>query len=232
MSELKHVGIIVDGNGRWATSRNKKRSEGHLEGSKNLEKLILKISESDIEVLSLYVFSTENFKRDKKEVDYLMNLFVKVLKKQFKTFQENKIKVVFSKRKEGLPDSLEKLISKIEKENVINPDYILNICINYSGSWEIVDTTKKICNQVINKEINIDDIDITYFMKNLYQDLPAIDLLIRTSGEYRLSNFMLFSLAYSELYFTKTFFPDFSKKEFDEALESYQKRDRRFGLVS
>lgn len=227
-----HVAIIMDGNGRWAKNQGLERSKGHLAGSKNLEELIPYIFSKGIKVLSLYAFSTENFKRDKKEVDYLMNLFVKVLKKQFKTFQENKIKVVFSKRKEGLPDSLEKLISKIEKENVINPDYILNICINYSGSWEIVDTTKKICNQVINKEINIDDIDITYFMKNLYQDLPAIDLLIRTSGEYRLSNFMLFSLAYSELYFTKTFFPDFSKKEFDEALESYQKRDRRFGLVS
>lgn len=227
-----HVAIIMDGNGRWAKNQGLERSKGHLAGSKNLEELIPYIFSKGIKVLSLYAFSTENFKRDKKEVDYLMNLFVKVLKKQFKTFQENKIKVVFSKRKEGLPDSLEKLISKIEKENVINPDYILNICINYSGSWEIVDTTKKICNQVINKEINIDDIDITYFMKNLYQDLPAIDLLIRTSGEYRLSNFMIFSLAYSELYFTKTFFPDFSKKEFDEALESYQKRDRRFGLVS
>lgn len=227
-----HVAIIMDGNGRWAKNQGLERSKGHLAGSKNLEELIPYIFSKGVKVLSLYAFSTENFKRDKKEVDYLMNLFVKVLKKQFKTFQENKIKVVFSKRKEGLPDSLEKLISKIEKENVINPDYILNICINYSGSWEIVDTTKKICNQVINKEINIDDIDITYFMKNLYQDLPAIDLLIRTSGEYRLSNFMLFSLAYSELYFTKTFFPDFSKKEFDEALESYQKRDRRFGLVS
>ena len=227
-----HVAIIMDGNGRWAKNQGLERSKGHLAGSKNLEELIPYIFSKGIKVLSLYAFSTENFKSDKKEVDYLMNLFVKVLKKQFKTFQENKIKVVFSKRKEGLPDSLEKLISKIEKENVINLDYILNICINYSGSWEIVDTTKKICNQVINKEINIDDIDITYFMKNLYQDLPAIDLLIRTSGEYRLSNFMIFSLAYSELYFTKTFFPDFSKKEFDEALESYQKRDRRFGLVS
>ncbi len=227
-----HVAIIMDGNGRWAKNQGLERSKRHLAGSKNLEELIPYIFSKGVKVLSLYAFSTENFKRDKKEVDYLMNLFVKVLKKQFKTFQKNKIKVVFSKRKEGLPDSLEKLISKIEKENVINPDYILNICINYSGSWEIVDTTKKICNQVINKEINIDDIDITYFMKNLYQDLPAIDLLIRTSGEYRLSNFMLFSLAYSELYFTKTFFPDFSKKEFDEALESYQKRDRRFGLVS
>lgn len=227
-----HVAIIMDGNGRWAKNQGLERSKGHLAGSKNLEELIPYIFSKGVKVLSLYAFSTENFKRDKKEVDYLMNLFVKVLKKQFKTFQKNKIKVVFSKRKEGLPDSLEKLISKIEKENVINPDYILNICLNYSGSWEIVDTTKKICNQVINKEINIDDIDITYFMKNLYQDLPAIDLLIRTSGEYRLSNFMLFSLAYSELYFTKTFFPDFSKKEFDEALESYQKRDRRFGLVS
>lgn len=228
----EHVAIIMDGNGRWAKNQGLERSKGHLAGSKNLEELIPYIFSKGVKVLSLYAFSTENFKRDKKEVDYLMNLFVKVLKKQFKTFQENKIKVVFYKRKEGLPDSLEKLISKIEKENVFNPDYILNICINYSGSWEIVDTTKKICNQVINKEINIDDIDITYFMKNLYQDLPAIDLLIRTSGEYRLSNFMLFSLAYSELYFTKTFFPDFSKKEFDEALESYQKRDRRFGLVS
>ena len=227
----EHVAIIMDGNGRWATKRGLPRSKGHLEGSKNLEKLIPYIFEKGVKVLSLYAFSTENFKRSEEEVDYLMNLFTKVLKKQFKTFQANNIKVVFSKREEGLPISLEKLIDKIENENVSNPDYILNICLNYSGSYEIVDTTKKLIKQVINKEINIDDINPDYFLKNLYQDLPAIDLLIRTSGEYRLSNFMLFSLAYSELYFTEVLFPDFSKKDFDEALEAYQKRDRRFGLV-
>lgn len=105
------------------------------------------------------------------------------------------------------------------------------ICLNYSGLWEITDTTRKICNKVLNKELNQEDITPDYFLKNLYQDLPAIDLLIRTSGEYRLSNFMLFSLAYSELYFTDVLFPDFSEKDFDEALEAYQKRDRRFGLV-
>lgn len=229
MNELKHVGIIVDGNGRWATKRNKSRSEGHLEGSKNLEKLILNISESNIKVLSLYVFSTENFKRDKKEVDYLMNLFTKWFKIINKKYKNKNIKILFSGRKENLDKKIIKEIESLEHETNDNTGLIVNFCLNYGGRAEIVDATKKICSDVINDKININNLDEKIFGKYLYNNLPDLDLLIRTSGEQRISNFMLWQLSYAELFFTNTLFPDFTYEEFANIVNSYMKRDRRFG---
>lgn len=232
MSELKHVGIIVDGNGRWAISRNKKRSEGHLEGSKNLEKLILKISESDIKVLSLYVFSTENFKRDKNEVDYLMNLFTKWFKIINKKYKNKNIKVLFSGRKENLDKKIIKEIESLEHDTEDNTGLIVNFCLNYGGRAEIVDATKKIYNDVVNNKIDINDLDENIFSKYLYKNLPDLDLLIRTSGEQRVSNFMLWQLSYAELFFTNTLFPDFTYEEFIDIVNSYKNRDRRFGGIN
>ena len=228
----KHVAIIMDGNGRWALKRGLNRSMGHLEGSKTLDKLATYIFKKGVKVLSVFAFSTENFKRSSEEVDYLMNLFVKLFKKKLNTLKKKNVKIVFSKKESGLREDLEELIKKMEEETKDNTGYIFNICINYGGQDEILDTIKKISTQVKNKEIAIDDITKDYLSKNLYQDLPPIDLLIRTSGEYRISNFMLYQLAYAEMYFTDTLFPDFKEKEFDKALEEYQKRDRRFGSIS
>ena len=225
----KHVGIIMDGNGRWAKMRGRKRSFGHLEGSKTLENIALYAIECGVQVLSVYAFSTDNFKRSKEEVDYLMDLFITMFNKKMKKIKENDIKVIFSGRKEPLRNDVLVSMDKIVEETKNNKRGILNICLNYGGQEEIVDATKKIVELVNNGELNIGDIDKNSFYKYLYNDLPPLDLLIRTSGEYRLSNFMPYQSTYSEFYFTDTLFPDFNSQEFDRAIDSYNKRDRRFG---
>ena len=232
MNKNLHVAIIMDGNGRWAKNKGLSRSLGHLEGSKNLEKLINYVFQKGIKVLSLYAFSIENFKRDKDEVDYLMNLFVKIFKEKFNFLKKQNVKIVFSKKEFGLRDDLEKLIREIENDTKDKDGHILNICLNYSGESEIVDMVKKVSQEVLDNKLKIEDITKEIISKNLYQDLPPIDLLIRTSGEYRLSNFMMYQLSYAELYFTDTLFPDFHEEEFDLALDAYYKRDRRFGGVN
>ena len=219
----------MDGNGRWAKMRGKKRSFGHLEGSKTLENIALYAIECGIQVLSVYAFSTDNFKRSKEEVDYLMNLFITMFNKKMKKIKDNDIKVIFSGRREPLREDVLASMDKIVEETKNNKRGILNICLNYGGQEEIVDATKKIVELVNNGELNINDIDKNSFYKYLYNDLPPLDLLIRTSGEYRLSNFMPYQSTYSEFYFTNTLFPDFNNQEFDKAIESYSKRDRRFG---
>ena len=232
MENLKipyHVGIILDGNGRWATEHGLKRSEGHKAGFETLKILSKHVFTRGVKVLSVFAFSTENFNRTKDEVDYLMNLFLKGFKSSIKEFNKNNIKVVFSGRKEPLSDKVYKSMKSLEKETLNNTGGILNICLNYGGQTEIVDTTKKLINDVLNGKLKTEDITPEIFMKNLYNDLPPIDFLIRTSGEIRISNFMLFSLAYAEMYFPLTYFPDFKEDEFDKALEEYTKRDRRFG---
>lgn len=232
MEKLKipyHVGIILDGNGRWATERGLKRSEGHKAGFETLKILSKHVFTRGVKVLSVFAFSTENFNRTKDEVDYLMNLFLKGFKSSIKEFNKNNIKVVFSGRKEPLSDKVYESMKSLEKETLNNTGGILNICLNYGGQTEIVDTTKKLINDVLDGKLKIEDITPEIFMKNLYNDLPPMDFLIRTSGEIRVSNFMLFSLAYAEMYFPLTYFPDFKEDEFDKALEEYTKRDRRFG---
>lgn len=232
MEKLKipyHVGIILDGNGRWATERGLKRSEGHKAGFETLKILSKHVFTRGVKVLSVFAFSTENFNRTKDEVDYLMNLFLKGFKSSIKEFNKNNIKVVFSGRKEPLSDKVYKSMKSLEKETLNNTGGILNICLNYGGQTEIVDTTKKLINDVLDGKLKTEDITPEIFMKNLYNDLPPMDFLIRTSGEIRISNFMLFSLAYAEMYFPHTYFPDFKEDEFDKALEEYTKRDRRFG---
>ena len=232
MENLKipyHVGIILDGNGRWATERGLKRSEGHKAGFETLKILSKHVFTRGVKVLSVFAFSTENFNRTKDEVDYIMNLFLKGFKSSIKEFNKNNIKVVFSGRKEPLSDKVYKSMKSLEKETLNNTGGVLNICLNYGGQTEIVDTTKKLINDVLDGKLKTEDITPEIFMKNLYNDLPPIDFLIRTSGEIRISNFMLFSLAYAEMYFPHTYFPDFKEDEFDKALEEYTKRDRRFG---
>ena len=232
MEKLKipyHVGIILDGNGRWATERGLKRSEGHKAGFETLKILSKHVFTRGVKVLSVFAFSTENFNRTKDEVDYLMNLFLKGFKSSIKEFNKNNIKVVFSGRKEPLSDKVYESMKSLEKETLNNTGGVLNICLNYGGQTEIVDTTKKLINDVLDDKLKTEDITPEIFMKNLYNDLPPIDFLIRTSGEIRVSNFMLFSLAYAEMYFPLTYFPDFKESEFDKALEEYTKRDRRFG---
>ena len=225
----KHVAIIMDGNGRWAEQRGLKRSDGHKAGSEALKKVVEYAFNNGIEVLSVFAFSTENFKRSAEEVNYLMNLFVVVFKKYFNELHNKGIKIVFSKKEEGLPVNLEKLIKDITEKTKNNKKGIFNVCIYYGGYDEIIDMTKKISTKVKNNELDINDINAHVINENLYQVLPPIDLVIRTSGEYRISNFMLLQMAYAELYFTNTYFPDFNDAEFEKALNEYKNRNRRFG---
>ncbi len=228
MNVPNHIGIIVDGNGRWAVKRGKSRSEGHLAGSKNLDTLCQYIFDKGVKVVSLYVFSTENFKRSDEEVNYLMDLFVKKFKEDFKKFSKKGIKIVFSGRRQPLKKEILDIIDDVTLQTKDNKNGILNFCLNYGSHAEIIDACKK----MIEDKVAIDDVNEALFNKYLYNDLPNLDLLIRTGGELRLSNFMLYQAAYAELYFTNTLFPDFNKDEFDQALDSYNNRDRRFGGIN
>lgn len=226
-----HVAIIVDGNGRWAKEKGLPRSMGHDAGFKRLKEITSYAFNKGIKVVSVYVFSTENFKRSKEEVDHLMNLFVNGFKKDKFYLKEN-IKVVFSGRKEPLRQDVLDAMDKIVSDTENNIKGILNICLNYGSRSEIIDATKKIVNEVENGKLKIDEINEEMYHKYLYQDLPDVDLMIRTSGELRLSNFLLWQNSYAEFYFPKTYFPDFTKKEFDKAIVEYTSRDRRFGSIN
>lgn len=226
-----HVAIILDGNGRWAKERGLTRSMGHDAGFTNLKNISKYILSKGIKVLSVYAFSTENFKRSKDEVDYLMNIFTSKFKSCIKDFNKENIKVIFSGRDKPLPNKVLKAMKELEEATKDNTKGILNICLNYGGRSELVDTCKKISRMVANKEIDVDDIDEELISRNLYNDLPDVDLMIRTSGELRLSNFMLWQNSYAEFYFPKTYFPDFDEEEFDKAIIEYTKRDRRFGNI-
>lgn len=226
-----HVAIILDGNGRWAKERGLTRSMGHDAGFTNLKNISKYILSKGIKVLSVYAFSTENFKRSKDEVDYLMNIFTSKFKSCIKDFNKENIKVIFSGRDKPLPNKVLKAMKELGEATKDNTKGILNICINYGGRSELVDTCKKIGKMIENKEISIDDIDEELVSRNLYNDLPDVDLMIRTSGELRLSNFMLWQNSYAEFYFPKTYFPDFDEEEFDKAIIEYTKRDRRFGNI-
>lgn len=229
--ELKHVGIILDGNGRWATKRNKSRSYGHKAGFETLRKISKYAFDKGIKYLSVFAFSTENFKRSKEEVDFLMNLFLKSFKFIEQDLKKRKIKIIFSGREKPLNVDVLKEMKRIEEKTKNNKSGVLNICLNYGGRFEIVDACKKIASDVKNNLIDIHDIEEN-FDKYLYNDLPDIDLLIRTGGEYRISNFMLYKMSYAEFYFTDVNFPDFNEEEFDKAINSYENRDRRYGGIN
>lgn len=220
-----HVAIIMDGNGRWATRQGKKRTEGHYAGYKTFKKTALHILEIGVKYLSVFAFSTENFKRSEEEVNYLMNLFVTAFKNDKDFFIKNDVKVVFSGRKEPLSDEVYNTMKEIEKLTQNCKKGVFNVCINYGGQAEIVDTAKKIAKLVKENKLDINDITEDTYYSYQYQNLPPIDLMIRTSGETRISNFMLYNLSYAELYFTDTCFPDFDENEFDKALLDYQNRN-------
>ena len=226
-----HVGIIMDGNGRWAKERGLIRTMGHKKAVGTLKELCVHMADIGVKYCSLYAFSTENFKRDIKEVEFLMNLFISTFEKEFDFLKEKKVRVLFSGRREPLPEKVLEAMDNLVKDTQDNKELTLNICLNYGGHSEIVDTTKKICEMYKDGKINLDDINEELISKNLYQDLPPLDFVIRTSGELRLSNFMLWQASYAEFYFPKTYFPDFDNDEFDKAIIEFNKRNRRFGGV-
>ena len=220
-----HIAIIMDGNGRWAKKRGLARSFGHMEGAKTLSKALEYLTEIGVKYLTVYAFSTENWNRPQDEVSTLMKLFLKYIKNERKNMMKNKIRFFVSGRKNNVPKKLQKEIEKLEEETKNNDRITLNIAFNYGSRAEIVDAVNRIIDD--GKE-NITEED---FSKYLYNDFPDPDLVIRTSGEMRISNFLLWQIAYSELYITDTLWPDFDEKEIDKAIESYNQRERRFGGV-
>ena len=233
--ELKiptHLAIILDGNGRWAQKRGLVRMMGHKAGAKALKNIVNYAFSLGIKVLSVYCFSTENWKRDKEEVDYLFTLPVEYFSKYQERLIANGTRVMFSGDISKLPTKTMLSCDSIALNTKECKSNILNICLNYGANDELVRATKLIASKVLNNEMSIEDIDESTIEKHLYtKDLPPVDLLIRTSNEKRISNFLLWQISYAELYFTKTHWPAFTKKELDKAILDYSKRDRRFGGV-
>lgn len=220
-----HIGIIMDGNGRWAKERGLNRSLGHKAGADNLLKLIPYIFNRGIKYISVYALSKENFKRDIKEIDFLMNLFVKMFKTKKKIFIDEKIKVIFSGEKSRIRKDVISVMEKIEEDTKNFTDKIFNVCLSYSGREEIAHAVKRI----VEDKHDISLIDEELVGKYMYHNLPDLDLVIRTSGEQRISNFMLWQSSYAEYAFPMTYFPAFNSEEFEKVLFEYNNRERRFG---
>ncbi len=226
----QHLAIIMDGNGRWAKERGLPRSAGHMEGVKAVKRVISNCISLNIPILTIFAFSTENWKRPKNEVLYLLKLFNKALNKEKENFIKNNIRINFLGRIKDLPNSLIKQMNEIAKITSNNNKLILNIAINYGGRAEIVDAINSIISTVYEKKIKIGDITENTIRDNLYtHGLPDPDLLIRTAGEMRISNFMIWQIAYTEFWVTPVYWPDFDKINLIEAIRDFQKRVRKFG---
>jgi len=226
----QHLAIIMDGNGRWAESRGLPRSAGHREGAKAVRRAITNCLDFNIPILTIFAFSTENWKRPKKEIGYLIKLFERVLSREKANLVKNNIKINFIGRLDNLPNSLTKKMEELHEATKKNNKLILNIAINYSGKTEIVDALKSILLKIDKKILSIEEINENIISDNLYtHNLPDPDLLIRTAGEMRISNFMLWQIAYTELWVTPVFWPDFDKNYLVEAIRNFQKRVRKYG---
>ena len=233
--ELKipnHVAIILDGNGRWAKERGLPRYVGHTNGAKALQRTVEACKKFGIKILTVYGFSTENWSRPKEEVDFLMNLLLKYLTKQSKKLIENKIRFVVLGDKSKFTPEIQKAMKKLESDTKDFTEFTFNVALNYGGHAEIVKAAKEIAEDVKTGKISIDDIDDNLFENHLYTSgQPSPDLIIRTSGEQRLSGFLLWQCSYSEFYFPKIHFPDFNEEQLKLAIQEYTKRDRRYGKV-
>ena len=226
----RHIAIIMDGNGRWAKKKGLPKIEGHRVGVAAVEEAIKGCIELGVEVLSLFTFSIENWHRPKGEVNALMRLLGQYLGTQLTKLQKNKIRLVVSGESSTLPSALRKQIQKVIDQTKDNSKLILNLAINYGGREEILQAAKGIALRVKRNDLDVDQISQTVFAAHLYTvNLPDPDLLIRTSGEQRVSNFFLWQISYSEFYFTPKLWPDFKKQDLLDAVLDYQKRERRFG---
>ena len=228
-----HVAIIMDGNGRWAQQRKMSRVAGHRAGIKAVRDIVEISVEINLQVLTLYAFSIQNWERPKREVNTLMGLLVKYLKKEIPEMMEQNIRLMAIGDLNGLPPNVRDMLAFARGKTGPNTGLILNLALNYGGQTEICQAVKQIAKKVEAGEIRVDEIDEGLFSRHLYTaDIPEPDLLIRTSGEMRISNFLLWQLAYSEFWITQTLWPDFRRGEFLQALLDYQKRERRFGRVT
>lgn len=227
----KHVAIIMDGNGRWANSRSMLRMKGHEKGADTVRSIITETRKLGISCLTLYTFSLENWGRGEQEVNFLMSLLSRFLKSELGLLQENDIKFVISGDMDRLPPSTREEVEFVINETGQNKSMILNLALSYGSRQEILRAVKSIANEYKDGNISENDITQEYFSNHLYTaEMPEPDLMIRTGGEYRLSNFLLWQMAYAEFYFTPTLWPDFTLEEYHGALEKFGSRERRFGL--
>ena len=227
-----HVSIIMDGNGRWATARGLDRTEGHKAGVLSLREAVTTSVRLGLDVLSVYAFSTENWKRPQREVDLLMRLFAETLLKELPLFHQENVKLRFFGDLEALPEKTRKTFQRGLDETAQNTGMTFALAVNYGSRAELTRAAVLLANQIAEGSVSPDSVTPADLEKNLYTaGLPDPDLLIRTSGELRLSNYLLWQLAYSELYVTQTYWPDFSKWDFLRAIKDYQSRERRFGGV-
>ncbi|MDH5571779.1 MAG: isoprenyl transferase [Gammaproteobacteria bacterium] len=225
-----HVAIIMDGNGRWAKQRNKPRFLGHKQGVEAVRDVVKACGEYGIEVLTIFAFSSENWRRPEKEVGLLMELFFTALDREVKRLHRNNVQLRIIGETSAFPEKIQKRILRAEELTKNNDGLILNVAANYGGKWDITQAVKKICQKVASGEIKPDDINDDVIANELsMHDLPDPDLFIRTGGEQRISNFLIWQLAYTELYLTDILWPDFDRNEFIAALNSFSKRQRRFG---
>ena len=229
----RHVAIIMDGNGRWAKDKGMTRVFGHKNALTAVRQTLEAARELKVRYITLYAFSTENWKRPKFEIDALMSLLISSLKKELPTFQENKIKVNAIGNIENLPKTAQKTLLDVIQKTKSNNEMTLTFALSYGSREEIVNAIKNISKKVVNKELDLEKIDENTINNHLYTfNLPNVDLLIRTSGEQRISNFLLWQIAYAELYFTNILWPDFRQEHFYDAIIDYQNRERRFGKTS
>lgn len=228
-----HVAIVMDGNGRWASRKGLLRVEGHRAGVDTVKTIIQCCLKKNISILSLFAFSSENWARPEAEVECLMDLFLQALNKEVAELDKQGVALRFTGCRDGLSLVLQDKMRHTEALTAANNRLVLNVVINYGGRWDIIQATKKIAGLVLEKGIAIEAIDESLFTKYLGTDnLPDPDLFIRTSGEHRISNFFLWQLAYTELYFSEVHWPEFTADEFEKALTSYSQRERRYGKTS
>lgn len=228
-----HIAIIMDGNGRWAKKRNLPRIAGHHRGVETVRQIVEACASLGVKILTLYAFSTENWKRPKEEVSTLMRLMVKSLKSETDELHKNRIKLISIGDSKSLPDIVRRELNSAIEKTSHNDKMILNLALSYSGRWELVEAVKTISKEVLAGNLDPDQINEQTVESNLTTaGLPEPDLMIRTSGEFRISNFLLWQLAYSEIYISDVLWPEFRSKHLIEAVIDYQKRERRFGLVS
>ena len=229
----KHIAIVMDGNGRWAERRGLARIEGHKAGVDSVQAIIRCCLEKKISCLSLFAFSSENWQRPSEEVNFLMELFIEALKNEIEELNQHGIQMRFTGDRTRLSDALQKQMAEAEHITQGNQQLILNLVVNYGGKWDLITAAKKMTQAVMNGELDLSKVNEGLFSQFLdTYDLPEPDLFIRTSGELRISNFFLWQLAYTELYFTEVHWPDFRQEELENALESFNKRKRRFGQVT
>ncbi len=227
-----HIAVIMDGNGRWAKQRGKPRIFGHREGAESVRSILDTCTRLQIKAVTLYAFSTENWKRPEDEVSGLMQMLKLYLKKELRTVHKNNIRFQAIGKIEGLSADLQKQIASAMEFTAQNTGTILSVALNYGGRAEIVEAAKKAAKNLVEQGKSLDELSDADIEANLYTaNLPEVDLMVRTSGEFRLSNFLLWQLAYSEIYVTPTLFPDFRRAEIFKAILDFQKRERRFGGV-